>query len=801
MNRVFLISLLCFLPMPALAVQTSHWTHTNEADFKKGKFHNTVATNLGDVKLSRAVKTLLEQDPRITMICALAQGPDGTIYAGTGPHGIILQIKGDKISTLATLEDQIIYALLVDREGKLLAGTGGERGRVLRIGKSGEKPEEVFSADAVQYVWEMVQTPDGNLYVATGPNGQIFLVTPDGGKSVLFDSDENNVLSLLSDGKDLLYAGTDPNGLVYRINRKTKEAFVIFDAPEAEVAALALDGRGNLFVGTAQASDTDDQTPDEPGVNEKTGRPEAPEGGLPLPSPKPKEPKPPTLPKPDPSQPNPIPKTPKLMLLDLGWDYGMLSAEADGPSTRSAEPLPPNPPAPGPNPAPNPPANAPAAAVRGKPMPPPGMRPGQPPVTSNAIYRIDTNGFVTEVFREPCMVMSMIEKDGILLVGTGSEGLVYQVNPAAEETVVVAKVDPKQVMSMLAAKDGRVILGLANVGGIAAMSSGYAEQGTYTSTVLDATQISKFGKLHLQGSLPEGTSITVATRSGNLSEPRNTGWSAWSAEMAAAEYLQISSPAARYLQYRLTFASGDGKTTPVVDEVDVAYLQPNLAPQVKSVRIATADADSRPPVPMPPGGAVAAAPRPVASARMRQITWEAMDPNNDAMEYSLYYRSAPRGPWILIQDKLKDAQYQWDTRTVQDGRYQIKVVASDAKANPVGEGKTGSRMSDPVTVDNTPPIIGDMKVTPFSRGAKIQASIVDRTSIVAAAEYSVDSKDDWQALAASDNLFDSPEEAVSFTVDNLAPGQHQITLRASDSYGNQAYQTVTVVVPAAVKQD
>ena len=60
-------------------------------------------------------------------------------------------------------------------------------------------------------------------------------------------------------------------------------------------------------------------------------------------------------------------------------------------------------------------------------------------------------------------------------------------------------------LTMLAAKDGRVILGVANVGGLATLSSGFASEGTFTSPVLDAGQISRFGKVHLQGSLPTGT--------------------------------------------------------------------------------------------------------------------------------------------------------------------------------------------------------------------------------------------------------------------------------------------------------
>src|SRR5437763_4778280 len=97
--------LFALLAVPASAVSTSHWVHTNEADFKPGVFHNVVATNLGDLKLSRAVRTLLEEDPKIGAVYALVEAKDGTIYAGTGPQGVGLQVKGGKASTVAELDD------------------------------------------------------------------------------------------------------------------------------------------------------------------------------------------------------------------------------------------------------------------------------------------------------------------------------------------------------------------------------------------------------------------------------------------------------------------------------------------------------------------------------------------------------------------------------------------------------------------------------------------------------------------------------------------------------------------------
>ena len=57
------------------------------------------------------------------------------------------------------------------------------------------------------------------------------------------------------------------------------------------------------------------------------------------------------------------------------------------------------------------------------------------------------------------------------------------------------------------------------------------------------------------------------------------------------------------------------------------------------------------------------------------ITWEANDPNNDVLQYSLSFRRIPGGDWIALKDHLTDPQFEWDTRTVADGRYEIKVTA------------------------------------------------------------------------------------------------------------------------------
>lgn len=842
MKKSLILIVCAAIAVPALGVGTSYWSHTSENDFKSGTFDNVVATNLGDLKLSRAVRILLQQNPRISSVNAMVQAPDGTIYAGTGPHGQLLKINGDEVTELASIEGAThLFSLAIDKDGGLLIGTGGESGRVLKLAKPAnkdEKPLELFKTEGVQYVWAITQTDDGRIYAATGPNGQLFEITAPGQNRVVLDTDENNLLSLISDGKDLLYAGTDPNGLVYRIDRKTNETFVVYDAPEAEISALVLDKAGNVYAGTAEARE-EAQSPKAP-ATPANGRPESQPAGVPIPSRPPTEPEPPKIPDPTPGQPSPIPKVapapdnktnppksakdsskppaasesnrqnePTAATSAQGTAQNKPKSGKDQPAPKSSDdkekstkvdvdgsdssPDPePQKPAPGPTPTPGP---APAVGagdriVPGRPPTVDAAGTGQPRPDGNAIYRIDADGFVTEVFRQRALVLSMAEKDGVLFVATGSEGMVYQVNPAAEETIVLAKVDPKQVTCLLPARDGNIYMGTANVGGIGTIGSGFARSGSFTSPVLDATQISRFGKMQLHGSLPAGTALTVSTRSGNVKDATQTSWSKWSEPVNAVEFVQISSPSARFLQYRLAFTSGDeGKATPVVEDVGIAYQVPNLPPVVKSIKV-TAIAEPA------QGGTEAGEPARVARSPRQQISWEASDPNSDAMRYSLYFRRGVGSPWILLRENVAETQLEWDTRSVADGRYEIRVTADDTKANPPGKGRSASRVSDPIQVDNTAPVIGSVRSSENGGEVNIELKVIDRSSIVAALDYSVNASKGWQAVLPSDNIFDSPEEAVTFSVPGLAAGSHQVTVRATDAKGNQAFENVMVTIPA-----
>ncbi len=76
----------------------------------------------------------------------------------------------------------------------------------------------------------------------------------------------------------------------------------------------------------------------------------------------------------------------------------------------------------------------------------------------------------------------------------------------------------------------------------------------------------------------------------------------------------------------------------------------------------------------------------------------------------------------------------------------------------------------------------------------------DILSPVADVRYQVDGNlsagttGDWQPAAASDKIFDSPQEAFTLVTRPLSAGPHRITIRATDAAGNSSYKALTIIV-------
>ena len=414
--------------------------------------------------------------------------------------------------------------------------------------------------------------------------------------------------------------------------------------------------------------------------------------------------------------------------------------------------------------------------------------------SGNAIYRIGPNGFVTEVFRESVMILKLLSDPSgrnQLLVATGSEGQLFRVDPAAEETTILADLEPQQVPAMAYNPAGGVLLGTANPAALVHLGAGFAGKGTYTSPVLDAQQISLWGKFNLNATIPAGTSVAVETHSGNVQDPDQAAWSRWSQPQAlshdpqsqplAPRELTIDSPPARFLQYRLTL-TGSEDSTPITDRTQIAYVVPNLKPVIASVQAHYPEQDND------------SSTTNTDQSSTLNIEWEATDPNNDHLLFSLEYQPAGSTVWLPLAEDLDKNAFEWQTRRMPDGRYLVRVTATDSPDNPMDMSKTVVRRADPVLIDNTPPTLAGLEHRIEQQVVWINATVADGLSPIAAVSYSVDGDDLWHPALPDDFIYDSTRESFVIKISDLASGPHVVSVRAVDYRGNTQHEAVLIEI-------
>ncbi len=856
---------------PALAVTPQSWVHTTEAEFATGQTDKTVVTNLGDVKLASSTETIAEAPEGVTVFNDIVS-LDGVLYIAAGPEGRLLRKRGDAIEEIVKLENEQVFAL-AEVGGSLVAAISAQDRTRLAVLRDGELADIVTVPD-VRYIWDVL-TVGGDAFIATGSDGQVFRVSgladavarvaggTDGEPPVaepVLDANQANVLCLAADGQGRVYAGTDTDGLIYRLTPAedgTYTAFVIYDAAEPEIGALHVLEDGTVYAGTADAEQA------KPGrlaeaATEQAGRPEVSGAGDTEPSPgqgdegegseggdvaEPGDlpqvpPKAPPIGEPDggdgtpgdpgdqpppppPSDPVPAPRDEAEEPAAPGGEMATLrgerpaSMQSETPAGNGAGPAEADAGAKPPTPTPaqydrlrevirsrleaarktgelqvggraataRRPTRPTAGASRSRPP-----QPAQPQQEGNAVYRIDPQGFVSQVFRESVMILRIVEVDGRLLIATGSEGQVFSVDPRAEETTTLVDLEAEQVPALLTGPDGGLILATANPAQLVSLSDAIADEGTFTGPIMDAQQVSLWGNMGIVAQVPEGTRLLVQTRSGNVADAEHAPWSEWTdatildpkADQGplTPREVPVQAPPARFLQYRLTLKGGDGRS-PVVDRVESNYVTPNLRPTVSTLTAAYPDT--------PTGQR--GQPQPEASTTMN-INWEASDPNGDTLLYRVEYQPEGSDAWITLVEDHAETSYEWQTRRVPDGRYLLRVVASDSPSNPSDMALSAVRRSDPVLVDNTPPALTDLETTREGDRVTISGRATDQLSLVASLGYVVDSGEHYETILPRDLIFDSTTERFSVTISDLSPGPHVVTLRVRDRRGNTTHVPV-----------
>lgn len=651
------------------------------------------------------------------------------------------------------------------------------RGAVLRPDATVEPGPATasWSDDSLRVAWAVAVLADGSVAVA-GDHGRIDRWTAAGGLKPWVRFGGGQVLSLARDG-DALLAGTGPNGLVYRIGAKgdttllarTGEHYVwalapgkdgvwaatgsrgrlvrieggkaklVFDSEESHLLCLAADGAGGVWSGgdsrgrvyhTSAAGVT--RTEYDAAEDEVRAIARDADGSLWIAA---------------------------LSLSGTSTDEG--SDDDDKPQPARTTP---------------------------------GGR--------ATVYRLVADSTTVNWWTAPQALAYALAptREGVV-VATGNRAGLYRVERIGGASQLLAA-PQGQVTALASGADGALFAATSNPVVLWKLGPARAEKGTLTSGLLDTRRFARFGRARWEGR----GHVAIETRSGNC-DPADSTWTAWTAIGADAEGGVVRSPAARYLQWRATLESSDAR----LDGLEIAWREQNLAPRVDDISIAPQGLNFRDGDLLPRSESVtqtlaggqkveysvslpATKPireLPIWARGLRTLTWKAADANGDAMRYRIEIRNEDGGDWVEIGKDLEATLYSWTTNTIPDGRYRLRVTASDAIANGVGEERSGSAISEIFHVDNTPPVIDALT----ANGARIEGRASDGQSPLWRLEVAVDDGD-WRSLSPAGGIADSRTLSFAATLPGLKPGAHLASVRAVDRAGNSATKAIPLQVPA-----
>jgi hypothetical protein len=368
-----------------------------------------------------------------------------------------------------------------------------------------------------------------------------------------------------------------------------------------------------------------------------------------------------------------------------------------------------------------------------------------------------------------------LSDDGRPYVGTGVEGRVYTVD-AGHTSVLVADAEERQIGALVMAgkerfviaSDPAVVHPVKGVGGPDAV---------WTSKVLDAGIRARFGQLSWDAT---GT-LELSTRTGNTKEPDDT-WSAWSNPVTAPTL--VTSPVGRYLQVRARFAKDPNA---VLNQLEVAFLTDNLRAVLTSVDARGNDGESGDESPRTSGGPVTRR----ADATLN-LTWKVDNPDKDELRYRLQYRLLGTGDWFDVLrpgEKLSKETYTWDTSDLPEGRYRVRVTASDELSNPPDRATKDTKESGILLVDNTPPTIDALTVT----GTHVKGIAQDGVGPIARMELSIAGSDEWFPYFPADGIFDEQREELDADVKGLVKVLPAlVSVRVYDKANNFVVRSVLV---------
>jgi outer membrane protein assembly factor BamB len=622
---------------------------------------------------------------------------------------------GREVERVAGIEEPFVLCAAPHPEGWVV-GTGNS-GRVLLVGRDGTVRTLLEAAEPE--VFAVHVDPDGTVFAGTSPGGRVYRILPTGEPETFFEPGERYIWAMDRTSGGALLVATGTEGHLWSVDQ-AGGGTLLLDSEETHLRTMVNDEDGSVLLGTSGAGLILRLDP--------SGRVRTLFDA----------------------------KQPEVVAFARGeggaiWaalvaSEATLAPQEEGAGGDSTET-----------------GSAAVTVEGGDGIEKPGPR--------SEIVRITPDGAVQSLWRfAEETVYDLAVADGRLWVATGLEGQLFSWRDDA--MLIEQDVDERQIVALVAGEAG-VAFATTNAGALYRTLEAPRSSGTFVSAPLDAGAGSRFGLLRWIGEAPEGTSVGFRARSGMSATPDRT-WGEWQAIERGREASLAAVPLGRYLQWEAELGSAEG-VSPVIAGVETSYRQSNLPPRIESFQVldpgqvlvaATFNPNDQIYEPAHPNrqgifnSLEASAERDAGRLKTlwrhgyRTLRWEAEDPNEDELQAALAFRPEGSETWLPMEEELTDPYYSFDATVLADGVYRFRLSVDDGADNP-GEAVTVERVSPPVVVDHSPPVV----VTTRARENALEVTVEDALGPLREASVSWDGAE-WEPAEPVDGLLDGRHEVL-----------------------------------------
>jgi len=667
-------------------------------------------------------------------------------YAGAESRGLVIDADGviglgpsARMTPVDSLD--IVWSAAVLADGSV--ALGGEDGRIVRWTSGGVRPWVRLAGGQV-----LSLAADGDGVIAgTGPDGLVYRVRANGDTTLLARTGERYVWALVPADRDAWYAATGTRGRILRVGAKGT-IDVLLDSDETNIVSMIADGHGGVYAG----GDSRGRVLQVRSDGSARTLFDAPQE--------------------------------EIRALALTPEGAVLAAALTTSAVQHA------------------------SGEDDEDRPRPARR--SPGHDQAVLYRILPDSVVTPWWSAPqASVFALAAGPEGVIAATGNRAALYLLESRGRATQWL-NAPQGQITALVRGKAGDLFAATSNPAAVWHLRPGERREGELISPAFDAERTARFGALRWSGEA-SGAHVEIRTRSGNTAEP-DTTWTPWRGGAVGPDGSRVEAPAGRYLQWKLSLEGG----RPRIESIEVAWRENNVPPWVEGVRIAPQGEGFRngrlsqrtEPVTQEIDGGrrveFSLKHKPSETSRddlplwvqgLRVVQWSAEDPNDDPLRYRLDVQRAGEAKWWPVAADLEDSVYVWDSRTVRDGRYLLRVTASDLEGNAIGEEREGDAVSPSFTVDNAAPTIDAFEARGEPGRITLRGTASDATGPVARIEVSLDDGE-WRPITPAGGIADRARATFTGTLAPVDPGPHLVNLRVIDRAGNFATRAERVTVGA-----